>query len=126
MIYNAIKSTVADLWILDEIIFIRYHESAVIDLDASILLMKEREKFSKGKPYPVLADGTKALYWTNQSRIFMAGREYNKLIIAVALIISSYVQKILADYYCKMQQPGVQTKYFMNQPEAISWLNSYR
>jgi hypothetical protein len=120
-----IKKTIAELYIEDSILVIRYLERVRIDLESSIQLMQDRELLSAGESYPVLADGRKALYWTKDSRKFMAGSLNNKYITSIAILITSPIHRILVNFYLNINNPSVPTRFFNSEAEAINWLKKY-
>lgn len=115
-------STIADIYIEKEIVFVKYHKKAKINLESSIQLMIDRENVCDGKSYPVVTDASQVLYWTSASRQFMAGRENNKFIKSTAIIISSSIHKIIVEYYIKVNNPSVPTQFFLSAQEGIQWL----
>jgi hypothetical protein len=120
------ESAIAKLWIHNDIIIVKYNKNASVDLNASIKLMEDREALSNGKSYAVLADGRQALYWTSESRKFMAGKENNRSIKAVAVLVSSYIQKIWVNFYFKLNHPPVPTLLFTSETEALTWLDKFK
>ena len=49
----------------------------------------------------------------------------NPYSVADAFVIKSMAQKILANFYIKINRPERPTKFFNNKEEALIWLNQY-
>lgn len=44
-------------------------------------------------------------------------------ILAVALVVSSLSEKLIANFYIKFNRPAVPTRMFTNEKEALNWLH---
>lgn len=55
----------------------------------------------------------------------VAKNEHNPYSKADAFVIHSLPQKILANFYTKMNNPERPTKFFKNKEEALNWLNQF-
>lgn len=55
----------------------------------------------------------------------IAKNEHNPYSKADAFIIHSLPQRILANFYIKMNNPERPTKFFNNKKDALDWLNQF-
>ena len=63
---------------------------------------------------------------SNEAREYGATAEATKYSIAEAYVIRSLPQKIVANFYIRVDKPNVPTKFFNNEYEAVEWLNEFR
>ena len=61
----------------------------------------------------------------SDAREYMATFESTRFSTAEAFVISSVGQKILANFYLKVNKPTVPTKIFTNLNSAVEWLRDY-
>ena len=82
-----------------------------------------------------LSGGERALVLligSNYSSIDKEGREYGsseegtRFSIAEAYIIKSMAQKIIANFYMRVNKPVVPTRFFQDKEDAEEWLKSFR
>ena len=55
----------------------------------------------------------------------LSQNEYNPYSKADAFVLNSMAQKILANFYIKINKPERPTKFFNNADEALIWLKQY-
>ena len=55
----------------------------------------------------------------------LSQNEYNPYSKADAFVLNSIAQKILANFYTKINKPERPTKFFNNADEALIWLKQY-
>lgn len=60
-----------------------------------------------------------------EAREYMATGVCEQHFKAKAFVLRSLPQRILANFYIKINRPTVPTRFFSNKVEAISWLKSY-
>lgn len=115
---------VAELHKAQDILFVKYHPKTIVNLENSIQLMQELDSLSGGNSYPILVDFDNIIYWTSDSRRFMAERQNNKSIKSMAIVASTHVHKIITTCYLKINKPNISTRLFNNEQEATIWLNT--
>lgn len=60
---------------------------------------------------------------THEARIFSASKEVNHNAIAKALLIRNMADRLLANFFIKVNRPLAPTKFFSTEKEAMKWLN---
>lgn len=60
------------------------------------------------------------------ARKIMGRPEYSIFSIAEAYVIHSLAQKILGNFYLKIDRPVVPTKLFNDYDEALTWLRNFK
>lgn len=113
----------AKYWIENGILFFIYKDDIDIDLNAAIKIVEDRINYQNHKNYPVLADFRKV-------KINKEGRDYlakagSKNVTACAVLTDSPVNKIMANFYLKIDKPVTPTKMFTEKEEAIKWLAQF-
>jgi hypothetical protein len=57
-----------------------------------------------------------------ETRAFMVSEKRLSLTKADAMVLTSLPQRILGDFYLKINKPPISTKFFGNKEDAIVWL----
>lgn len=75
--------------------------------------------------YPLLIDARGIKSMTREARTFFTtnGRKTNTL--AFAIIIDSSVSKAVGNFFLGISKPNVPTKLFLNEVDALEWLNKF-
>ena len=87
-------------------------------------LKRENVKLTNGMPYAFLAIKGEFSLVTDRAKILMASKEIVGNTVAKALLIQSLSDRILANFYLKVNKPIVATKAFTNREKAILWLKT--
>lgn len=74
------------------------------------------------KPYTVLVSAEELTSFTSEAREFVASKEYVGVTIAKALLISGLGQRIIGNFYMKVNKPYIKTRLFTDRQKAIDWL----
>ncbi|MCE3260163.1 MAG: hypothetical protein K0S12_1804 [Bacteroidetes bacterium] len=77
---------------------------------------------SEGKEIPVMILATENAQFDSGSREFSASEEGFRFTKKEALIIRSLGQRILADFYLKINKPKKPCRTFNTEEDAIEWL----
>lgn len=96
-------------------------EFTVFDLHE---LIKLEEKLG-GKKLPVLVVCPSSVTTNVELMRELAKNENNPYSSADGFVINSMSQKILANFYLRINIPERPTKFFTNQQEAETWLNQF-
>ncbi|MBC7864562.1 MAG: hypothetical protein IAF38_16425 [Bacteroidia bacterium] len=81
-------------------------------------------ELSGDKRVPVLIVGSHYSSIDKEGRDFSASAEGSRFSSAEAYIIKSMAQKILANFYLKMNRPVVPSRFFKEIKEGEEWLHS--
>ncbi len=82
-------------------------------------------KIGLGKVYPNLFTLEKFAIPSNEVRLFMTSPKRIAVTSADAFIVSSLPQKILANFYLKINKPPIPSKMFYEVEAAIKWLKKF-
>lgn len=83
-------------------------------------------KITNGKRLALLVVVSEFANLDSEAREIMATKESTQYSIVEAYVIHSLSQKLLANFYMKVNKPNVPTKFFTNIDSAEEWLKSYR
>lgn len=102
-----------------------YKEVALLDLEIAKTCVKERLEFAENKAYPSLFDITRIKQSTKEARDYMAN-EGNELVTASAILISSPMVKMAANFFIMVNKPKNPTRMFVDRHSALEWLAQFR
>lgn len=110
------------------IIRIEMFDGYIIDLEESVQInIAEGEllngKLGEGLIYMVAESTTQ---FTNEAREFSASKEGLRFSKAEAIIAKNLAQKIVVNFYLKINNPSVPSKAFNTEEEAIEWLLTFK
>lgn len=99
------------------------------DMNYSVQHIKEinkaQGKVAGDKKRPLLVITAPYGNLDSEAREYMASLESTKYSTAEAFVISSLGQKILANFYLKVNKPNVPTRIFNDIKQAEEWLRDY-
>jgi hypothetical protein len=113
------------LFVEDGILHCIYKEVDLVDLDFAKACVKERLEFINNKAYPSLFDITRMKQSTKEARDYLAN-EGNALVTASAILISSPMLKMAANFYIMVNKPKNPSRMFTDLESAIEWLKQFR
>ncbi len=76
----------------------------------------------KHQPYGVLVESDELTSFSKEARELAASEEIACHSAAKALYIKSLGQRIIANFYLKLNKPFVKTRVFENREEAYEWI----
>jgi hypothetical protein len=84
-----------------------------------------KAKICAGKKFPLLVISAPFANIDKDAREFMASAQNTQYASAEAFVINSLGHKILANFYLKVNKPGIPTRFFNEQSAAEEWLRTY-
>lgn len=85
---------------------------------------KETQRLLEGKRYATLFTMTRLVTPDEQSRKFMASKERHERVIADAFVIKSLPQRLIGNFYLRINKPPSPTKLFVSEENALEWLKA--
>jgi len=124
---NSITNSEAEFYINDEgIIIAEYHEEDfTLEKEDAIRVINNIKSLAKGNITPSLFIASKGFSSTNEAREYFVKNLPKNDISALALVISSLGQKIIGNFFIKVQKPNIPTKIFKTKEEALIWLETF-
>lgn len=113
------------LFIEDGILHCVYKDIALVDLNIAATCVKDRLDFIGNKVYPSLFDITRIKQSTKEARDYMAN-EGNEQVSASAILISSPMLRMTANFYIMVNKPKNPTRMFTDQKSAVDWLAQFK
>lgn len=99
------------------------YEYSVNDVKENWAIIKE---LAKGKKILVFNNMPEFTTASKEAREFVAKGEHKDFIAAEAFVIQSLAQKILGNFYLKINNPVVPAKIFTNKEDAVQWLDTFK
>lgn len=78
----------------------------------------------KHQPYGVLVESDELTSFSAEARILAASKEIACHSAAKALLINSLGQRIIANFYLKVNKPYVKTRVFEKKEDAYDWIRT--
>ncbi len=120
-----IENNYVKFWIENEILYCIYKSNYEIDIEGAKQIVKDRLICQNNIKYPAFADfkGVKSV--SKEARDYLA-KEGSFLVKACAILVSSPVDKIMINFYSKINKPIIPTKLFTNNEDALKWLQQFK
>lgn len=99
-----------------------YLENSIVNEKEHQLNHKALVEISENKKIPLLIDANEFINLTPEARKLIRELEEVVPISKRALVIRSFSQRILSNFYIKFYKPIVPTKIFENYDYAMKWL----
>jgi len=100
----------------------RLIDSSNIEVEDIKEVLIINNELSNGEQFALLIDTGEYTSSSIEAREFGATKEYAENIIAQAIFIHSIPQRIVGNFYIKVNKPFVETKLFTDRDKAIEWL----
>lgn len=115
---------------------IRFYEPDLAHIDIiGDYLITEKEvrvintrlgELNEGKAMLILITAEEVTQFDDSARVFSASEEGSKYSVAEAFVVKSLSQRLIANFYVKVNKPPIPSKVFNSEKEAIKWLESKR
>jgi hypothetical protein len=112
------------LTIFNGIFFCYFKKIDLMDLAFTQISVERRLEFMEGKTYPCFFDITQVKQTTKEARDYLAV-EGNALISASAILVSSPMLKMMANFFIMVNKPKNPTRMFTDKEEALAWLGQF-
>jgi hypothetical protein len=109
----------------DGIVEIRHDDNHACTTEDAKDISRVIGVLGQGKPVPVLRIVGKRTTANADVREFAASKAAQKNIVAEAIVIHSLSQRIVGNFYLKMNRPEKPTQLFSSVKEAEAWLSMF-
>lgn len=89
-------------------------------------LMNSAEKIGGGNKFLNLITIGEYTVANKEARESSTSLEGSKYKLADAFVISTFPQKLIANFYMNFHKPVIPTKFFNSKEEALAWLNEFK
>jgi hypothetical protein len=110
--------------IASNIIFISLKEGVTIEDYDVAEVKKNNLKLTKGLDYAAILETGNYTSITKEARELMASSEMEVSRKATAFIITSLAQKLIGNFYLRVNKPNSLTKIFSEKENAIKWIET--
>lgn len=94
----------------------------LIDADDVYQIRNVNLALAKNQPYGVLVESDELTSFSKEARELAASEQIACHSAAKALYIKSLGQRIIANFYLKLNKPFVKTRVFESKEEACDWI----
>lgn len=121
-----IELEIASLWMRqDGIMVVHISDIRPIELADAMEIVKAEGVLSKGRKVPILHLFDKDTLPGKEVREYSASPESSTYCSAEAFVANTLAQKILGNFYVRINKPSVPSKMFLTEEEAIEWLTFF-
>lgn len=124
---NRTENAVAEFWIEDGILFSKFRDGALVDLEAARDCVLTRNRILKDRTLPLLLDvrGLKEL--TKAGRDYLGSPECMKGTSAgVLLTNNSIFVRTIANIFFRLATPPIPHRMFSDEKKALEWLGHFK
>lgn len=123
---QAINTRTAMIWVdEDNIIRKEFHEHAEETLKDALESMEAIKRISQGRRYPLLINLTNVHSMDREARDYYTGNDAFSLASAAAAVTSSFVSRVIGNFFLGFNKPVYPRKVFNSEDEAIAWLKNF-
>lgn len=109
----------------DGIMYIDINTDGDFTLENAKELFEASLEVGKGKQYPNLIRVHQYFLPTKEAREFVAAPERSSRALAEAYVIKSLPQKLIGNFYIRIDKPLAPTKLFTSEEKAMEWLKGF-
>ncbi len=95
---------------------------AEVELEHAMENTRKVHEISGDQVYPILVDIRKIRSISKEARDHFAMRDRKPGVVAIALLVSSPLSRIIGNFFLGLNQPKVPTKLFTDEGMAVDWI----
>jgi len=88
-------------------------------------LLEATSAITEGRSVPILVDSTSVRSMDREAREVLSGRDTARNVLAVAILVSTQVSKVIASFFIKLGRPAYPVGVFTSQESARTWLSGF-
>ena len=104
-----------------DIVYIRIKDHSSIEENDIIETKQHNLELTKGKAYAIVLETGDFTDVSQEARSAMASEKMETNRKATALIITKFAQKLIGNFYLRVNKPNVPTKMFSKKEKAMAW-----
>lgn len=82
-------------------------------------------RLTAGRRLPACIDLRRLRSQSAEARAYLAGPEADAVSLAVALVVSSPLSRMIGNFYLGFNRPNVPTRLFDDEASALTWLEKF-
>ncbi len=115
-----------EVTLLEEGIVADFIKSGAVMEPGDVAALKNHNFETAGnKPYVILVTPGELVTFTKEARELAASKDFIEAAMAKALLIDSIGNKIMGNFYLRVNKPYIKTKIFSDKEKAMSWLRAF-
>lgn len=123
---NAIENTCFHSWLRpDGIVCTKVKHGSEVKLAHAVENTATVTKILEGITAPLLIDSRGIKSMEQEARNHFTTKNRKTHTTAFAILIESPLSKVIGNFFIGINKPAVPTKLFVDEKEAIKWLNGY-
>ena len=122
------SSSTRRIEILDyDLVRLSYEDEVDVDLMAAKIDYKLYDEITKGKAFRKLVISGKYTQLSSEAIKFIQAENQKRahLIIAEAIVVRTLAQRLLGNFYYRLQKPNYNIRMFTSEKKALNWLNTF-
>lgn len=110
-----------------DLVRLSYKDQVDVDLDAAKVDYELYDKITEGKPFRKLVVAGKYTQLSSEAIKYIQGENQKRahLIIAEAIVVRTLAQRLLGNFYYRLQKPNYNIRLFTSEEKAQDWLNKF-
>jgi len=104
------------------IVMVSVKDNSVIDIEEIIEIKKINLGLAENNNYGLIIETGKYTSISNEARTMMATKQIEEKRVAIAIIIHHLPQRLLANFFLKINNPAIPAKIFSNKNAALKWI----
>lgn len=123
---SSLKSRTSSKWLgHDNILRLRFYKISNLDIADAMTDLGVIQEIANGKVYPIIVDIRELIRMTPKTKQYLDQRKEYPCINKAAFLVKQRVfNKLLGRLPQKIQVPGIESKCFTHEEDAINWLQS--
>jgi hypothetical protein len=109
----------------DGILYVEILPNAEMTLANAQQSTETFKQVTGGKKRPLLIDISRQKSMSREAREHKAGKAVENDVLALALVMTSPVGKVLGNLYYSLSKPSFPVRLFTSKNEAVEWLKSF-
>ena len=111
----------------NDLVRLSYEDEVDVDLIAAKIDYKLYDEITEGKPFRKLVVSGKYTQLSSEAIKFIQAENQKRahLIIAEAIVVRTLAQRLLGNFYYRLQKPNYNIRMFTSEEKAMNWLNSF-
>lgn len=110
----------------DGIIHVYYKSGVVLDVPLQLKMLKIFNEITKNQDKPFIWEAGNNVRLTREARLNAAAMEKNTPVLASVVVVKNWYQRIVAEFYYKINKPGMIYKVTTNFATGIDWLHQVK
>jgi len=107
------------------IILVSHVHDAQLTGEQARLLVEGSRALAEGRRVTILVDSTSVRSMSREAREVLSGRESTWNPLAVAILVSSQVSRVIASFFIRLGKPAYPVHIFTSTESARTWLSGF-